>query len=133
MGTTLAEQDLFIWVCVFNCFAQGAYSVTTLFQSGTAEPFSVEQRPKAFQYQNLMNFVGTTIVLLFSMLILTNIEDKFVENPTKIPPVYLLSIIVFTLIMFIFNYLSVIKIPKDIISLIYAKLFIKLDFEWEKQ
>ncbi|XEO75664.1 hypothetical protein WKT22_00683 [Candidatus Lokiarchaeum ossiferum] len=113
LGSTPSEHNLFIWFCVFNCLAQGAYSVTTVYQSWTAEQFSVDQRPKVSQYQNLMNFVGTAIVVLFSMLILTNIEDEFVANPGKIPSVYLVSIIIFTSIMFLFNFLIVMKIPKE--------------------
>jgi GPH family glycoside/pentoside/hexuronide:cation symporter len=102
---------LFFWLLIWNIIFQASYGVTTPYQSWMAEQFRVDDRPTASQYLNLFGFIGTAIMALFSMIVLTGFTTKIKENPNIIPPEFLYSVIIFAILPIILFYLVCFLMP----------------------
>jgi len=100
---------LLVWYQIFNF----SYGVTTPYQSWMAEQFRVEDRPIASQYQNTIGFVGTSIMTIFSMVVLTNFNKEIQEHPEIIPPEFLYSVITFAIILVVLFYLISFLMPTE--------------------
>lgn len=111
LGANPSESTLFWWFFGFNCLAQFLYAVTTVYQSWTAELFQSKQRPTVSAFQNAFNFVGTAIVTLFNMIILTGVKTQLEDDPTTIPPVYLNTIIGFAILLVVLVYSMTFLMP----------------------
>ncbi len=99
LGSEPEESKIFIWLIIFNCLTQAAYAMTTVYHSWMPEQFPVDKRPKVSTYQNIFNFLGTAIVVLFSMIVLTGVKKDLEDDPSTIPTVLIISVIIFGLIM----------------------------------
>jgi len=106
-------NGLFIWLLIWNVAFQTSYGVTTPYGSWMAEQFKVHDRPKASQYQNTFGFIGTAIMTVFSMVVLTGFTEKIQEHPGVLPPEFLYSVIVFSMIPIIFFYLVSFLMPTE--------------------
>ncbi len=99
LGAAPEETILFTWLIIFNCLIQTSYAMTTVYQSWMPEQFPVDKRPKVSTYQNIFNFLGTAIVVLFSMIVLTGVKQDLEDDPTTIPTILIISIVIFALLM----------------------------------
>jgi len=113
LGGNPAENQLFTWFVILNCLSQALYSVTTIYHSWTAEQFPSSQRPRVSAFQNGFNFLGTAIVVLFAMLVLTDVKDEIQLNPDQIPTVYMVSVIIFAVILVGLVYITTSIMPVE--------------------
>ncbi len=104
---------LFIWLLVIYQVFNLAYGVTTISGAWMAEQFSVDERPKAAQFEQTISFFGTATMAVFSMLVLTSFIDALKENPAVIPPDYMYSVIIFGIIPVILYYLASFLMPTE--------------------
>jgi len=110
---------LFVWIIMFNI----SYGVTTPYNSWMAEQFTIDERPKVSQFQNLFGFIVTAIMTVFAMVVLTDFNDKIQLNPDVIPPEFLYSVVIFAIIPLIFFYFIAILMPKEPHFKIDSKMF----------
>ncbi len=113
LGANPTENKLFLWFVTFNCLSQAFYAITIIYHSWTAEQFPSSQRPRVSAFQNGFNFLGTTVVVLFSMLVLTDVKDEIQLNPAQIPREYLVSVIIFALILVGLVYVTTTVMPVE--------------------
>ncbi|MBY8978936.1 MAG: MFS transporter [Candidatus Lokiarchaeota archaeon] len=106
-------SSVFIWFLVWNIMFNISYGVTTPYNAWMAEQFSIDERPKVSQFQNLFGFIGTAIMAVFAMVVLTDFNDDIQTNPDIIPPDFLYSIVIFAIIPLILFCLIVIFMPKE--------------------
>jgi Na+/melibiose symporter-like transporter len=108
-----SEITLFIWLITFDGIFQFSYAYTTVYQACMPEQFSVEDRPRVSQTQNIYNIIGQAIMLLFTFLVLTNIRGQIEANPSVIPPEFLITVIIFAAFLIIFYYLGTYVMPTE--------------------
>jgi len=106
-------SSVFIWLLVWNIMFNLSYGITTPYNAWMAEQFSIDERPKVSQFQNLFGFIGTAIMAVFAMVVLTDFNDDIQANPDIIPPVFLYSVVIFAIIPLILFCLTVILMPKE--------------------
>jgi Na+/melibiose symporter-like transporter len=106
-------SSVFIWFLVWIIMFNISYGVTTPYNSWMAEQFTIDERPKVSQFQNLFGFIGTAIMTVFAMVVLTDFNDKIKANPNIIPPEFLYSVIIFAIIPLFLFYLISILMPKE--------------------
>ncbi len=107
------ETTLFLWLLVWDVIFEASYGVTTPYQAWTAEQFTVEERPKASQYQNIFNFVGNGVMAAFTMIVLTGVKDRIVADPNVIPPEFLFTVVLFAIILVAVFYLNAFLMPTE--------------------
>lgn len=90
------QSATFIWLLVWNVLFNISYGITTPYGSWMAEQFTSDERPFASQYYNIFALIGSAFMSVFSFVILVSTADKIKAEPTVIPPVFLLAIIVFS-------------------------------------
>ncbi|TXT59543.1 MAG: Major Facilitator Superfamily protein [Promethearchaeota archaeon] len=103
----------FVWLLIWDIVFQASYGVTSVYQSWMAEQFKVEDRPKASQYQNLFNYIGTALAQIFALLILTDFARNINQNPFAIQFDYTLIVFIFGILTIILFYLIVFILPKE--------------------
>ncbi|MFX1315502.1 MAG: MFS transporter [Promethearchaeota archaeon] len=96
---------IFSWLLIWNIIFNISYGITSPYLSWMAEQFSVEDRPKASQFLSIMGFIGTAAMSVFSLLVLTDFDDKLKDNPDLIPPEFLYSVIIFSVLPLLLFYL----------------------------
>jgi Na+/melibiose symporter-like transporter len=106
-------SSVFIWFLVWNIMFNISYGVTTPYNAWMAEQFSIDERPKVSQFQNLFGFIGTAIMAVFAMVVLTDFNTDIQTNPDIIPPDFLISVVIFAIIPLILFFLIVILMPKE--------------------
>jgi len=106
-------SSVFIWFLVWNIMFNISYGVTTPYNSWMAEQFTIDERPKVAQFQNLFGFIGTAIMSVFAMVVLTDFNVKIQLNPDVIPQEFLYSVVIFAIIPLILFYLIAILMPKE--------------------
>jgi GPH family glycoside/pentoside/hexuronide:cation symporter len=113
LGATPPEMTLFGWFAGFNGLAQSCYSVTSVYHSWTAEQFPVQERPRVSQIQNVFNFIGMGVIIIFTLLVLTGVKEQLKADPTDIPPIFLTFILAFAVIMIGLIYLCAFYMPTE--------------------
>ena len=108
-----SETTLFIWLITFDGIFQFSYAYTTVYQAWMPEQFSVEDRPRVSQTQNIYNIIGQAIMLLFTFLVLTNVQGQIEANPSIIPPEFLITVIIFAILLIIFYYFGTYIMPTE--------------------
>lgn len=108
-----AKNLVFTWLLIWYLLFNVGYGVTTPYGSWMAEQFSVDERPKASQWQNLFGMIGTGVMALFSMLILTGFDQKIEADPTTIPLDFLISVFAFGIIVIALFYISAFTMPTE--------------------
>ncbi len=81
-------SSVFIWFLVWNIMFNISYGVTTPYGAWMAEQFTIDERPKVSQYQNIFGFIGSAIMAVFAMVVLTDFNVDIQTNPDIIPPVF---------------------------------------------
>ncbi len=104
---------LFSWLLIWNIIFNLSYGITSPYLSWMAEQFTVEDRPKASQYLSIIGFNGTAVMSVFSLLVLTDFDDKLKANPDTIPAEFLYSVIIFSVLPLILFYLATFLIQKE--------------------
>jgi Na+/melibiose symporter-like transporter len=104
---------LFNWLLVWNILFEISYAVTTPYQAWMAEEFSVNERPKVSQIQNMASNIGNGLMILFTIIVIPNFADDVAADPTSLPTTYLLSIIIFGVFFFVLFYLAAFTMPTE--------------------
>jgi len=111
------QKTLFIWMLIWEIMFRMSYSVTTPYQAWMAEIFPVYERPEVSQFQNISNWIGNTIMAVFSMLILAGIYIAAINDAgdvnIPIPISYLIPIIIFGILLTLLFYFVAFKIPTE--------------------
>ena len=105
-------SSVFIWFLIWNIMFNISYGVTTPYNAWMAEQFTADERPKVSQFQNLFGFIGTAIMTVFAMVVLTDFNEE-IQASDIIPPVFLYSVVIFAIIPLILFYLITILMPKE--------------------
>ncbi|MFX0141682.1 MAG: MFS transporter [Candidatus Hodarchaeota archaeon] len=95
------EMTLFIWLVIWHGVFRFSYAYTTVYQAWMPEQFVVDERPKVSQYQNIFNMIGQGIMLIFTFLVLTNVQNQITANPDVIPLDFLIIVFVFAILLII--------------------------------
>jgi len=98
------KSAVFSWLLIFYQVFNISYGITSPYGSWMAEQFSIDERPRASQYQNTIGFLGSGVMSVFSMIILTGVIDRIQINPNVIPSEYFLSVLIFGIIPVILFY-----------------------------
>ena len=106
-------SSVFIWFLEATAFITCSYGVTTPYNAWMAEQFTIDERPKVSQFQNLFGFIGTAIMTVFAMVVLTDFNEKIQTNPDVVPPEFLYSVVIFAIIPLILFCLITILMPKE--------------------
>ena len=113
LGANPDTMSLFAWLLIFDIIFQFFYGeLTTPYQSWMAEQFQVHERPKAAGFQNIFNYVGTGVALLFTMLILPDVLGAF-ESTKVIDPLFIIILIIFALVTVGLFYFSAFALPVE--------------------
>jgi GPH family glycoside/pentoside/hexuronide:cation symporter len=100
------KMALIMWFLLWNVLFNIGYGVTSPYGSWMVEQFSVKERPKASQYINIFSFIGTATMSVFSLLVLTNFIGQVTISPQYIPPVFFISVLIFSVLPILFFYFS---------------------------
>jgi len=101
------------WLIVWDILFELAYAVTTPYGAWMAELFTVEERPKVAQIQNIFNFIGYAIMAIFTFVVFTNFTEQLQADPGVLPPIYVLSCFIFGAIFIATFYLSTFLMPTE--------------------
>ncbi|TXT58708.1 MAG: Major Facilitator Superfamily protein [Promethearchaeota archaeon] len=104
---SLETANLFLWLLIWYQIFNFSYGVTTPYESWMAEQFTVDERPKASQFLNILGMLGTGVMAIFSIVVLTQFNDKVKLNPDVIPAEFLYSVIAFCIILVVLFYVVV--------------------------
>lgn len=116
-------SGLFVWFLIWNIIFNITYAVSSPYQSWIAELFRVEARPIVVQDQNIFGFIGTALMAVFSMIVLTGFNEKIQANPAVIPSEFLYSVFAFGIITVALLYLLTFLMPTEPHFKIEANMF----------
>ncbi|HME56333.1 MAG TPA: MFS transporter [Candidatus Lokiarchaeia archaeon] len=107
-------MTLFIWMLVWDVIFRMSYGLTTPYQAWLAELFKTKDRPMVSAYQNITNYLGTAIMAIFSLVILT---EKYVlsiaANLNALPLMLTIATIPSAIISAVLFYLTVFFLPTE--------------------
>ncbi|TFG10862.1 MAG: MFS transporter [Promethearchaeota archaeon] len=104
---------LFLWLLIFDMIFQFFYgSLTTPYQSWMAEQFEVHERTTAAAWQNIFNYVGTGLAVLFTVIIIPQTMADF-SNTRAIGPIYTVIAIIFAIIVISLFYTTALLLPVE--------------------
>ncbi|MHA1491384.1 MAG: MFS transporter [Promethearchaeota archaeon] len=107
------EEALFVWLLIWDVIFEFSYGFTTVYQAWMPEQFSVDERPKVSQLQNIFNIIGQGIMLIFTFVVLTGAQAKIVLNPSVIPPDFLIIVLIFAILLIVIIYLGAYLMPVE--------------------
>ncbi|HMF34560.1 MAG TPA: MFS transporter [Candidatus Lokiarchaeia archaeon] len=109
-----ASKDvLLVWLIVWDVLFEMAYSLTTPYGAWMAELFTIEERPKTNQIQNIFNFIGYAIMVVFTFIVLTNFTSQLQINPGVLPPIFVWSCIIFAVVFLVSYYVVIFLMPTE--------------------
>jgi len=114
--TNPSKSLLLVWLIVWDVLFEMAYAVTTPYSAWMAELFTLEERPKTSQIQNIFNVLGTAINAIFIFFIFTNFTNELKANPGALPskyPIYVQLCFIFSVIFIATFYLSIFLMPTE--------------------
>ncbi|MHA1148770.1 MAG: MFS transporter [Promethearchaeota archaeon] len=113
LGTNPDFITLFVWLLIFDILFQFFYgSLTTPYQSWMAEQFEVHERTTAAAWQNIFNYVGTGLAVLFTVIIIPQTMADF-SKTRVIDPLYTMIAIIFAIIAISLFYLTALFLPVE--------------------
>jgi GPH family glycoside/pentoside/hexuronide:cation symporter len=122
LGKTPNEMSLFAWLLIFAVLFQFFYGeLTTPYQSWMAEQFEVHERSTAAAWQNIYNYIGAAIALLFTQVIVPNVMESYVITK-EIHPLYSTLVILFVIVTIALFYVSAYAIPVEKAVIIKSSL-----------
>jgi GPH family glycoside/pentoside/hexuronide:cation symporter len=104
---------LFNWLLLWNVIFQASYGLTTPYNSWMAEQFEVNERPKASQFLNLFIYIGAGLAQIFSLFVLASFKDQVLIDPNIIPAEYIISVLLFAVLIIVLFYLVVFLMPTE--------------------
>ncbi len=107
------KSVLLVWLIIWDILFELAYAVTTPYGAWMAELFTVEERPKVSQIQNIFNYIGYSVMAVFTFVVFTNFTDQLESNPGILPPIYVWSCLIFGAVFIITFYLSTFLMPTE--------------------
>lgn len=110
---TSDKNILLVWLIVWDILFEMAYAVTTPYGAWMAELFTVDERPKTSQIQNVFNFIGYAVMAVFTFLVFTNFTNQLKTNPGYLPPIYVYSCFIFGAIFITTFYLCIFLMPTE--------------------
>ena len=108
-----SELTLFIWLIVWDAIFQFSYGYATVYQAWMPEQFSTDQRPRVSQTQNVYNIIGQGIMLIFTFVVLTQVRGEIEANPSVIPPQFLITVLIFAIMLVVVFYLAARAMPTE--------------------
>lgn len=124
---------LFTWLLIWDIIFNLSYGITSPYLSWMAEQFDVEERPQASQFLSIFGFLGTAAMSVFSLLILTGFDDKLKADPSRIPPEFLYSVIIFSTLPMLLFYLAAFLIKKEPYFKIESNMIKNLKNIWKNK
>lgn len=112
LGSNPETLSLFIWLLIWDVIFQFFYGITTPYQSWMAEQFQVNERPKASAFQNIFNYIGTGIAMLFVLLLVPDILEDF-QVTRIIAPTFIILVVLFAAITIALFYTSAFALPVE--------------------
>lgn len=112
LGSNPETLSLFIWLLIWDVIFQFFYGITTPYQSWMAEQFQVNERPKASAFQNIFNYIGTGIAMLFVLLLVPDILEDF-QVTRIIAPTFIILVVLFAVITIALFYTSAFTLPVE--------------------
>ena len=107
------KNAVFLWLLILYQIFNISYGVTSPYGSWMVEQFSSDERPRASQYQNTIGMLGSGVMSVFSIIILTGIITQIQNNPNVIPFEYSLSVMIFGIILVVLFYLVTFLMPTE--------------------
>ncbi|MFX0039898.1 MAG: MFS transporter [Promethearchaeota archaeon] len=107
------KLTLFNWLLIWNLIFQASYGLTTPYNSWMAEQFEVNERPKASQFLNLFIYIGAGLAQIFSLFVLASFKDQVIIDPNIIPVEYIISVLLFAVLIIVLFYLVVFLMPTE--------------------
>ncbi len=104
---------VFIWLLVTYQLFNLSYGISSPFNAWMVEQFSIDERPKAAQFQTIFDLFGVGTMSVFSLIIMTGFIAKIKETPGYVPPDFSYSVLVFGIISVIIFYLAAILMPTE--------------------
>lgn len=106
------KNILFTWLLIWDVIFRICYAVTTPYQAWLAEQFSVNERPKVSQYQNIFNYVGNAILAILTITVYTTDKiNAIAANVNAVPLDLLISTIVAACIAVTLFYITAFFLP----------------------
>ncbi len=88
LGKNPAMMDVFVWFIVWKCSFEFFYGcVTSPYQAMMPELMTVNERPKASQWQNIFGMLGTGIGFVITILIMQPQVEQIAET-RELPPTF---------------------------------------------
>jgi len=113
LGRSPDTLTLFAWLLIFDVLFQFFYGLlTTPYQSWMAEQFTVQNRPTAAAWQNIFNYIGTGVALLFTQLIVPDVMEDYAIT-RNIHPIFSVLVIIFVIITIALFYISAFALPVE--------------------
>ncbi|MFW9999717.1 MAG: MFS transporter [Candidatus Hodarchaeota archaeon] len=110
----LADKTaLFLWLLILYQIFNISYGITSPYGSWMAEQFSTDERPRASYYEQIIGFIGSGAMSIFSMIILTGVIEEIQSNPNVMPIEYFLSVTIFGIIPIVLFYLVSFLMPTE--------------------
>lgn len=113
LGASATKMDLFVWFLVFNIIFNASYGITTPYLSWMAELFTKDERPKASGIANIFNIIGSGLMGVFSLVVLTGVKDSLLVDPSNIPAELLYPTIIVGILLVIFFYITGFGMPVE--------------------
>jgi len=107
------KAAVFLWLLILYQIFNISYGVTSPYGSWMVEQFSNDERPRASQYQNTIGMLGSGVMSVFAIIILTGVITQIQNNPNVIPFEYSLSVLIFGIIPVILFYLVTFLMPTE--------------------
>ena len=107
------KTALFLWLLIWDIVFRVSYAVTTPYQAWMAEQFPVGERPTVSQFQNVANYIGNAIMIVFTLLILTPAFEEIAGAPETIPILVLLPVLIFGILVMLFYFSIVFTMPTE--------------------
>lgn len=104
------KSTLFLWLLIWDVVFRISYSLTTVYQAWMAEQFPVHERPTVSQFQNMMNYIGNAIMLVYGLLVLT---PSLAVLETSLPATVLFPIIIFGIFVIVLYTSIVFTMPTE--------------------
>lgn len=111
-----SQVILITWLIAWDVAFEFAYAVSTPYGAWMAEEFTMDERPKCSQIQNVLSYIGYGTTMVFSFFVLTDFTKQLKSNPGVLPsiyPVYVWACIIFGIIFLGSYYLSAFLMPTE--------------------
>ncbi|MFX0102817.1 MAG: MFS transporter [Candidatus Hodarchaeota archaeon] len=107
------KNALFSWMLAWDVVFRACYGMTSSYQAWMAELFPVKERPRVSQIQNVFNYIGNGVMGLLTIAVFTGVFDTIKADVNAMPSVFLISILVFGILVVALFYAACIMLPTE--------------------